>query len=29
MGAGRAPGPHFAASQATLAPVNLFTPGSY
>ncbi len=29
MGAGRTPGPHFAASQATMAPVNLFTPGSF
>jgi len=29
MGSGRAPGPSFAAAQATMAPVNLFTPGSY
>lgn len=29
MGAGRAPGPHVAAAHATMAPVNLFTPGSF
>ncbi len=29
MGKGRVPGPGFAAAAATMAPVNLFTPGSY
>lgn len=29
MGKGRVPGPSFAAAQATMAPVNLFTPGSF
>ena len=29
MGSGRTPGPAFAAAQATMTPVNLFTPGSF
>lgn len=29
MGSGRVPGPSFAAANATMAPINLFTPGSF